>query len=94
MAVQPDKRPWDELMIASGWDETERYRLGIWTLKAPRIEPRPSSFRLRCDKHGFPKGTWVSWQPHDGWVIIDGEDTFCSRASPLDCLNSWHRRRL
>lgn len=93
VAVQPDKRSWNELMAANGWDETERYRVGIWTLKAPRIEPRPSSFRVRCDKPGFPNGTWVAWQPHDGWVIYDAEERFVSRTSPLECLAWWASRR-
>jgi hypothetical protein len=92
MAVQPDKRSWDELMAANGWDETERYRVGIWTLKAPRVELQPSSFRVRCDKPGFPKGTWVTWQPHHGWTIYDGDDHYSSRRGPDDCLQWWADR--
>jgi hypothetical protein len=92
MAVQPDKRPWQELLVANGWDETERHRIGIWTLTAPRIDHTPSSFRLRCDRPGFPKGTNVSWLPHDGWVIYDGEAQFASRSSPAACLDWWVSR--
>jgi hypothetical protein len=93
MAVQPDKRPWAELMVANGWDETERYRVGIWALKAPRVDHTPSAFRLRCDRPGFPKGTHVTWEPHHGWVIYDGDDKHSSRVSPLDCLEWWVARR-
>jgi hypothetical protein len=93
MAVQPDKRPWDELMIANGWDETERYRVGIWTLVAPRVDHTPSYFRLRCDRSGFAKGNGVSWQPHDGWTVWDGDANCMSRASPVDCLSWWVSRR-
>ena len=93
VAVQPDRRSWDELMAANTRDETEGYRVAIWTLKAPRNEPRPSSFRLRCAKPGFPNGTWVSWQQHDGWAIYDGDDMHCSRVSPMACLEWWANRR-
>jgi hypothetical protein len=79
-------------MIANGWDETERYRVGIWTLKAPRVDHTPSTFRLRCDRPGFPKGTAVMWQPHRGWVIYDGEEMYCSRAGAKKCLAWWAGR--
>lgn len=93
MAVQFDKRPWTELVVANGWDETERYRIGIWTLVAPRVDHTPSSYRLRCDRPGFPKGKGVSWQPHVGWAIYDGDEMYCSRVGASECLTWWAGRQ-
>ena len=93
MAVQPDKRPWDQLVEANGWQQTERFRVGIWTLTASKVDVDPRSYNVRCDRPGFPKGTSVSWSPHDGWVMWDGDEKFVTRASPVACLEWWVARR-
>ena len=93
MAVQPDKRAWAEQVAASGGTLTERYRVGVYTLRAPEREVRPSNYFLRSDRPGFEKGHGIGWEPHYGWVIYGtGDEMFCSRVSPLVCLEWWVAR--
>jgi len=93
MAVQPDRRAWDEQVAASGGTLTERYRLGVYTLRAPEREVQPLYFFLRSDRPGFEKGRGVGWQPHGGWTTYDGAVQFASRLSPLECLRWWVKRQ-
>jgi len=55
MAVQCDKRPWYELLVANGRDETERHRVGIWTLTAPRIDHAPATSVCAATALNFPE---------------------------------------
>lgn len=93
MAVQPDKRAWAAQVAEWGGTLTERYRLVEWTLQAPQRDTNPSSYFLRRDRPGFPNGTGVSRNPHDGWTIYDGDAKYSSRRGPEDCLRWWVDRQ-
>ena len=92
MAVQPDKRAWAAQVAEWGGTPTERFRVGEWTLQAQERDIRPSSYFVRSDRPGFPNGTNVSRNPHDGWTIYDGDARFSSHESPLRCLEWWAGR--
>lgn len=92
MAVQPDKRAHAIQVAEWGGNETERFRVGVWTLTAWQRHPNPSTYFLRCDRPGFSKGTSVSRNPHDGWTIYDGDAKYSSRESPMRCLEWWASR--
>lgn len=93
MAVQPDRRPWERLVAENGWQQTERHRVGIWTLTASADDINPQSFNVRCDRPGFPKGAAVFKTPHDGWKIYDGDASYSTWGSPHECLEWWSARR-
>jgi hypothetical protein len=91
--VQPDKRPWGRQLAESGGTLTERYRVGRWTLVAAEREIRPHSYAIRSDRPGFP-GWYAVWHaPHDGWCVADGDATYSSHESPLQCLEWWAARQ-
>lgn len=96
MAVQPDKRSWDQLSLETGWNLTERRRVGDYTLTAPARDVRPHTFHIRSDRPGFPKHYSVSWDPHDGWTAYDPhgsvDDRFSTRGDPVECLRWWVER--
>ena len=92
MAVQPDKRAHAVQVAEWGGNETERFRVGLWTLTAWQRNTNPSSYFVRCDRPGFPNGTGVSRNPHDGWTIYDGDAKYSSHESPLRCLEWWAER--
>lgn len=87
--------PWDRPLPPQAERLVEHYRVGPWTLQAAPERVTPRDFVLRCDRPGAPLGGGVWLDLHDGWTIVDGDENFVSRESPLACLEWWaarHRR--
>jgi hypothetical protein len=93
MAVQPDKRPYEQQLAESGGTLTERYRVGTWTLVAAERDLRPTSYSIRSDRPGFEAHHSVWHNLHDGWTVADGDAYFHSHESPLKCLEWWAERK-
>jgi hypothetical protein len=93
MAVQPDKRPYEQQLAESGGTLTERYRVGTWTLVAAERDLQPTSYSIRSDRPGFETHHSVWRNLHDGWTVADRDAYFRSHDSPLKCLEWWARRQ-